>query len=160
MLIAEPTFAASPPAAFHSFCARHPGQCARVGRIGPVAMTAERWKQLRDVNAAVNRAIRSKPEPVHDRWDVLPNGGAGDCEDYVLTKRAKLIKLGWPSSALLVTVVRLRSGEGHAVLTVRTTDGDYVLDNLRGSIRRPHETGYRYFTRQSPANPRAWDAIR
>ena len=30
----------------------------------------------------------------------------GDCEDYVLLKRRLLRERGWPSSALLITVVR------------------------------------------------------
>jgi predicted transglutaminase-like cysteine proteinase len=157
-MLATPAFAASPPAAFWPFCATHPGQCARNGSGGPVAMTGERWRELRAVNAEVNRAIRPIVEKI-DRWSVLPNGGKGDCEDYALTKRMKLMRLGWPSSALLITVVRLPNGDGHAVLTVRTSEGLYVLDNLRGSIRRPQATGYRYFMRQSPGNPRVWEVV-
>ena len=39
------------------------------------------------------------------------------CEDYALLKRHELMQLGWPSSALLMTVVMDESFEGHAVLT-------------------------------------------
>jgi hypothetical protein len=31
---------------------------------------------------------------------------------------------GWPESKLLITVVRDENNEGHAVLTVRTDEGD------------------------------------
>ena len=36
---------------------------------------------------------------------------------------------GWPESKLLITVVRDENNEGHAVLTVRTDEGDFILDN-------------------------------
>ena len=52
-------------------------------------------------------------------------------------------------SDLLITVVRKPDGEGHAVLTVRTDKGDYVLDNLTDTVKPWEETGYRYLKRQS-----------
>jgi predicted transglutaminase-like cysteine proteinase len=78
---------------------------------------------------------------VIERW-TYPDLGMGDCEDYVLLKRRKLMELGWPQSALLITVVRDENGEGHAILTVRTTRGDYILDN-----------------RQSGKDPRQWVSL-
>ena len=53
----------------------------------------------------------------------------GDCEDYALLKRHTLIRKGWPVGSLLLTVVRDEKGEGHAVLTARTKQGDFILDN-------------------------------
>ena len=44
-------------------------------------------------------------------------------------KRKRLMARGWPTSSLLITVVRDEMGEGHAVLTVRTMQGDFILDN-------------------------------
>ena len=58
----------------------------------------------------------------------------GDCEDFVLLKRRKLINRGWPVGSLLVTVVRQKNGDGHAVLTVLTDRGDLVLDNLNPQV--------------------------
>jgi predicted transglutaminase-like cysteine proteinase len=52
-----------------------------------------------------------------DEWD-LPKD-RGDCEDFAILKKSELLRLGWPGSALLLTVAR-RGGEGHTVLTVRT----------------------------------------
>ena len=49
---------------------------------------------------------------------------------------------GVPQGALLVAYTRTRSGEGHAVLIVRTTEGDLVLDNLTGEIRSLRSSGY------------------
>lgn len=153
--------AASAPAAFYQFCAQNPSQCAAKGSGGAMKMDAKRWSELRSINGLVNRSIRETPDggPNGDQWKVLIGGGNGDCEDFALTKRAKLIQAGWPSSALLMTVVRTRRGDGHAVLTVRTNEGDFVLDNLHSSIRTPRATGYRFYTRQSESNPRTWVAI-
>lgn len=48
-----------------------------------------------------------------------------------------------PPSALRVAYVKTAAGEGHALLVVRTNDGDYVLDNLTTSIRKLAASGYR-----------------
>ncbi len=47
----------------------------------------------------------------------------------MLLKRRLLIRAGWPREALLITVVRDRKDEGHAVLTVKTDRGEFILDN-------------------------------
>jgi predicted transglutaminase-like cysteine proteinase len=47
-------------------------------------------------------------------------------------------------------------GQQHAVLVVRTTAGDLVLDNLRNAIVGWDETGYRYEKIQSPAKEWIW----
>ena len=86
--------------------------------------------------------------------------GAGDCEDYVLEKRRDLMSKGISLSDLLITVVRKPDGEGHAVLTVRTDEGDYVLDNLTDAIKPWEETGYRYLKRQSTTHTGRWVTIR
>ena len=85
---------------------------------------------------------------VVDRWN-YPDDGYGDCEDYVLLKRRLLIQLGWPREALLVTVVLDNEDEGHAVLTVTTDKGDYVLDNKE---ERKYCSGQRPATVSSSGN--------
>ncbi len=69
---------------------------------------------------------------------------AGDCEDFVLLKRKLLIEKGFPVNTLLITVVRKPDGEGHAVLTVRTAQGDYILDNLNNDVKLWNDTPYHY----------------
>lgn len=155
---------ASAPAAFQGFCSRHPAECApRNASSRPVVMNEKRWAELRAVNAEVNSSIREQTDyQIHgmaDVWSLPKAGGAGDCEDFALLKRSKLLKMGWPSSSLLVTVVRDHAGAGHAVLTVTTNEGDFVLDNRAGSIRPWAATGYTYYTRQSASNPRVWVAV-
>jgi predicted transglutaminase-like cysteine proteinase len=67
-----------------------------------------------------------------------------------------LIKAGWPRSALLITVVRDKKGAGHAVLTVRTTRGEFVLDNQEALVLPWEESGYRFVKRQSQSDPNTW----
>ena len=114
------------------------------------------------INKWVNEAI--KPLTNLDHWGLIevwsyPDDGYGDCEDYVLLKRRMLIESGWPREALLVTVVRDSKGEGHAVLTVTTNKGDYILDNQNEDILLWSETGYRFVKRQSQSNPNVWVSL-
>jgi predicted transglutaminase-like cysteine proteinase len=91
---------------------------------------------------------------------IYPDAGVGDCEDYVLEKRKMLFESGIAISNLLITVVRKPDGEGHAVLTVRTDNGDFVLDNLTDKVRLWSETGYRYMKRQASNHTGHWVSIR
>jgi predicted transglutaminase-like cysteine proteinase len=159
----QPMFgAALPPVGYVDFCRRFPAECQKTGRdTERVAMNAERWKILRQVNTHVNEKIA----PVSDQdlygqaeyW-AYPTD-AGDCEDFLLLKKRYLEGLGFPSSALLITVVLDEKGEGHAVLTVATDGGDYVLDNRRDAILRWSDTRYRFLKRQSWENPTRWVAL-
>jgi predicted transglutaminase-like cysteine proteinase len=77
----------------------------------------------------------------------------------VLLKRRILIQRGWPATALLITVVRDESNEGHAVLTVRTDRGDFVLDNKVNHVKAWADTPYTFVKRQSARNPLVWISL-
>ena len=133
-----------PPHGWVEFCARQPGECAGTTPAPrDIALSPEAWKNLVRVNKWVNQMI--KPLSDLEHWGVVehwsyPDDGYGDCEDYMLLKRRMLIQSGWPREAVLVTVVRNKKDEGHAVLTVTTNKGDYILDNQTDDIcsgRRP-----------------------
>lgn len=152
---------ANPPIGYLGFCRSFPAECKRHGKTGAVALTASLWTEL----IAVNRVINKQIEPVTDlefykieEYWTLPTD-YGDCEDYVLLKRQALIRQGWPSGALLVTVVFDEVGDGHAVLIARTDRGDFVLDNKVDAIKLWSQTPYRYVKRQSISNPDRWVAI-
>jgi predicted transglutaminase-like cysteine proteinase len=68
-------------------------------------------------------------------WWTYPRS-AGDCEDIALLKKRDLKARGFAESDLLITVVKKRDGSGQAILTVRTSEGDFVLDNLDLRVRR------------------------
>ena len=95
---------------------------------------------------------------VVERWN-YPDDGYGDCEDYVLAKRKMLMQQGWPREALLITVVRDQHGDGHAILTVKTDKGEFILDNQTNDILLWSDTGYRFVKRQSQSDPNVWIAL-
>jgi predicted transglutaminase-like cysteine proteinase len=148
------------PPAFKSFCARQKALCSTSGKSKVVELTAARKAELKAVNAAVNRRVAQRSDLATtgkaDSWN-LPMD-QGDCEDIAILKKSELIKLGWTASTLLLTVAR-SGNEGHTVLTVRTSDGDLVLDNRTSAIRDWARTPYRYFARQSQSNGAKWERI-
>ncbi|CFX38502.1 Transglutaminase [Candidatus Filomicrobium marinum] len=153
---------AQPPYGFVRFCESNPKYCAPHG-IAETRLTAtpERLIELDEVNRYVNDRIQPLTDQeiygVTEYW-TLPDK-YGDCEDYVLLKRQILIERGWPPSALLITVVRDEYGDGHAVLTARTSQGDYILDNKVSEVRVWSSTPYQYVMRQSYVNPRVWVSL-
>ncbi|MBP0574848.1 transglutaminase-like cysteine peptidase, partial [Mycobacterium tuberculosis] len=56
-------------------------------------------------------------------------------------------------------VVRDTKNDGHAVLSVLTDKGDYVLDNQSTQVLAWNQTEYRYIKRQSPLDTVRWEAI-
>jgi predicted transglutaminase-like cysteine proteinase len=151
------------PIGWVEFCVEYDPECKTTPSAPrDVVLSADAWKDLQRVNLWVNTNI--KPMTDMDHWGVVerwnyPDDGYGDCEDYVLQKRRMLIKAGWPREALLITVVRDRNGDGHAVLTVKTDKGEYILDNQRDDIVAWTDTGYRFVKRQSQADPNVWVSL-
>ena len=92
---------------------------------------------------------------VSEKW-TYPDEGKGDCEDIALLKRRILMREGMPRQALLMTVVRDETGAGHAVLTVVTDRGDFVLDSKTSRILAWEGTGYGFIKRQSQEHPNVW----
>jgi predicted transglutaminase-like cysteine proteinase len=155
-----------PPVGFVHFCAANPKECARYSlaeRMAParLTMTPKSWNLLHQVNTYVNSRIRPESDQalygIAEHWTYPVS--AGDCEDYLLLKKRKLEALGFPARDLRITVVLQEKGEGHAVLTVTTTEGDYVLDNRRNDILPWKDTKYTYLKRQSGDDPKRWVAL-
>lgn len=149
-----------PPMAFTQFCVRYANQCKPrriVFRGGPVRLTAERWEELKLVNSRINASIIPEPNLeglAGEKWLIGP--ARGDCNDYAVTKRAQLLKRGWPARALLLSEVVTSWGEHHLIVVVRTSMGDLVLDNLAGQIRPWSRAPYQWVRIQSPSNPNYW----
>lgn len=154
----------SQPIGHYEFCQANPVECnIRQRDNGPERMTGELWRQLVSVNVGVNAAVKPLNDiDIYGKEEVwaYPDKGIGDCEDYVLEKRRVLMRQGIPLSNLLITVLRKADGEGHAVLTVRTDKGDFLLDNLTDSVRRWDETDYRFLKRQATNHTGRWVTIR
>ena len=151
----------SVPYGWVDFCSRRPEECT-LGRLDPVdiKLTKKTWGLLNSINKLANGAIEPVTNLEHwgtlvDHWD-YPIDGKGDCKVYALYKRKLLVERGFPRQALLMTVVRDLDGEGHAILTVKTDRGEFVLDNLTDEIRPWDATGYRFVKRQSQSDPNVW----
>ncbi len=159
----ETTGTARPVQGWVKFCERFPGECElNVAEPATVTLTGRAWKTLNTVNRKVNTTVKPLTDQEHwgvvDRWD-LPDDGYGDCEDYQLLKRKILVEqYGFPRRALRMTVVIDEQGEGHAVLMVRTDEGDLVLDNKRSAILPWHETGY-VFVKREGQDGREWVSL-
>ncbi len=152
-----------PPIGWVEFCNELPRECdTRPMEARDVVLTPKAWKDLLRINKWVNDSIKPVTDLEHwgvvERWN-YPDDGYGDCEDYVLLKRRLLMQAGWPRQALLITVVRDKRGDGHAVLTVKTDKGEFVLDNQNEDVLLWSETGYRFVKRQSQTDPNVWVAL-
>jgi predicted transglutaminase-like cysteine proteinase len=152
--------AARAPIGWVEFCAANAGECATTPSAPrDIVLTPTALKDLVSVNRYVNDTIKPMTDIDHwgtiERWS-YPDDGYGDCEDYALLKRRLLIRAGWPREALLLTVVRDRHDEGHAVLTVKTDRGEFILDNQVEEVLPWYETGYRFIKRQSQRDPNLW----
>lgn len=160
---AQPQFGSTlPPAGFVSFCNRNPSRCAVAAITTPaLRMTAARWRVVQRLNRLVNARISpERDETLYGEAEFWTYpAAAGDCEDYALLKQRYLEGLGFPRSALLITVVFDEAGEGHAVLTLVTNEGDFILDNRNNSVRRWSDVGYSFLKRQSQQNPREWVSL-
>ena len=147
------------PIGHSEFCKAHRGECGSNSDVVDVEeLTDARWQALIAVNDRMNRDIVPVTDAdlykVEEFW-TYPDG-YGDCEDIALAKRRELIAEGWDASALLMAVVRETSGDGHAVLMVRTDRGDLVLDNQDGRVLLWNETPYQFLKRQSQADAGQW----
>ncbi len=154
---------AKAPVGWAEFCVEYRPECnTKPSTPRDVVLTPKAWSDMVKVNAWVNDTI--KPMTDMDHWGVVerwnyPDDGYGDCEDYVLLKRRILMQAGWPREALLITVVRDKKDEGHAVLTVKTNRGEFILDNQETQILPWNKTGYHFVKRQSQSDPNAWVSL-
>jgi len=152
----------SQPIGHYEYCKKFRADCSIKSRSSRAPkLTRARWKEMVGINTHANSSVRPVTDleyyNVEEHW-AYPDK-YGDCEDYVLLKRHRLMQRGWPASSLLVTVVRQTNGDGHAVLTVRTDKADYILDNLSNKIRPWNETEYHYLKRQSTKHSGHWSDI-
>lgn len=110
-----------------------------------------------DLYAAVNRAVNQQIQYATDRanygledyW-TRPKNGLGDCDDYTLEKRARLLAAGVPIEDLRIAFVEIPGVGYHAILVATDPErGDWVLDNRQEHLVRFSETGYRLISIQN-----------
>jgi predicted transglutaminase-like cysteine proteinase len=157
---ASPTLA---PFQHVRFCLRYPSDCkSNTTENERIDLDAQTTELLKRVNHSVNISIIPTPKSygpnLGDGWTIAPD--MGDCNDYAVTKRHKLIEKGLPSKALRLAVVRTASGIGHLVLVVVTKKGDIVMDDLTEVIRPWQSTDYDWLKIQSATDSKFWHEIR
>lgn len=125
----------------------------------------------REVNEAVGYCSDMELFGRGDFWTVVES--LGDCDDYTLTKRARLIRAGFPLYALRIVVVftetpagrarlnRRIAGEDfiegdHAALICSTERGDFLADNRFPHLIPLSLTGYT-IDRMQIAGASAWE---
>jgi predicted transglutaminase-like cysteine proteinase len=150
------------PFGYYEYCKRFASRCAMKEKQQKLQLNRDNWYDIVSINNLVNREIK----PVTD----LENYGKeefwtyptqrGDCEDYALLKRKILHERGIPLSTLLLTVVYDANDGGHAVLTVVTDKGDFILDNQESKVFRWQEAELTYLKRQSQKDPNRWENLR
>lgn len=100
-------------------------------------------ERLNGINRTVNSLVRYEPDAQNygakDHWaapsEILARG-KGDCEDYAILKMAALKELGLPPQSMSIVVVRdTRRNLYHAVLSVMTSQGYFILDNLSNEVK-------------------------
>lgn len=145
------------------FCLQYPDDCrSNSAESERIDLTSRSLELLERVNQRVNASIVSKSKAygssLEDTWTIAPD--RGDCNDYAVTKRHELLRRGFPSSALRLSVTKTAAGIGHLVLVVVTTKGDLVMDSLADAIQPWQSTDYQWLKIQSARDPHYWVGIR
>lgn len=140
------------PGQYAAFCAKEPEACALSGE--PEIEFAAAESLLERINRKVNAEIAFTPDLPGERgeecWE-FPAKGEGDCEDFALEKRRRLVAEGVPSAALTMAIVHHEVRFfPHAVLLAETTRGTWVLDNLVDELVCWDAVPYRYERRERP----------
>lgn len=142
-----------PPSQYALFCERHPNDCALSGDA-VLSTNPSLHKLLFTVNAAVNADVEFVPDMdrlgVDEQWE-FPSNCQGDCEDFALEKRRRLVEAGLSSASLTMAIVHHEvQFFPHAVLLVETNTGTWVLDNLYDEVMCWDAVPYRYERREQP----------
>jgi predicted transglutaminase-like cysteine proteinase len=151
------------PAGYIGFCLRYSDQC-EVSKDAPttLALTPDNWALLNRVNRDANSSIVYEDDQKHygisEYWTIATDG-YGDCEDFALTKRKALLEAGLPAGALRIALVLTEARERHAILTVTTDRGDFVLDSASDEVRPWTASHYVWLERQDPRQRWAWDRL-
>ncbi|PBB65017.1 transglutaminase [Mesorhizobium sp. WSM4312] len=119
--------------------------------------------KLSFVNSSINHAIAYKKDSVVygklDYWakpsEILERR-AGDCEDFAILKMAALLRAGIPAQSMSLVVLQDRKrGFFHAVLSVSTGSGVFILDSLSNVVSRDSDLPD-YVPLYSFSTDRAW----
>ncbi|UCI07286.1 transglutaminase-like cysteine peptidase [Mesorhizobium sp. B1-1-8] len=115
---------------------------AAFGAIVDIAGSKGFRDKLAFVNSSINRLIAYRKDSVVygklDYWatpaEILEHA-AGDCEDFAILKMAALLRAGIPAQSMSLVVLQDRRRKFfHAVLSVSTGSGIFILDSLSNNV--------------------------
>ncbi|RTM04486.1 MAG: transglutaminase [Hyphomicrobiales bacterium] len=121
------------------------------------------YDKLSFVNSTVNRLIAYKKDSLvygeFDYWakplEILDRR-AGDCEDFAILKMTALQRAGIPAQSMSLVILQDRKRNFfHAVLSVSTSGGTFILDNLSNIVLRDSDLPD-YQPLYSVSTNRAW----
>lgn len=127
-----------------------------------VELTPELMRLLSNVNRYFNSFRYEYDQVKHgqiDYWTArIDKFNAGDCDDYALSKRKRLIEEGVPYQCMFPTICTV-GNEGHLVLIVRTDVTDLLLDNIEQRVVGVDRVKYTWWFRLDPVN-KSWVALK
>lgn len=156
------TKSVSAPLGFDGICQRYAWACATRSSASREMGTDELMALAARVNGSVNARVRQVSDSRQYRRDevwALPTAQGGDCEDFALLKKRELIRLGVPPDRLLIATALTRKRAAHAVLVLRTSSGDMVLDNRTSRIKPWQSTGLSFLRIQNYQAPHRWRMV-
>ncbi len=145
---------ASTPLGFQIFCMKSPQHCNSSPSV-QIQASQQVLDLLQRVNNQVNGSIHPQLRSTQT-WEL--GARIGDCKDFAMNKWNKLQQMGVPAGALRLAIGFTAKGQGHAVLVVRTSQGDLVLDNLTSRILPISQVSHRLIA-MSTNNPRRWTSV-
>lgn len=160
--------------AFTKFCNGHPTECTQNGEEELIA-SRDIIPLLGSVNAEFKtNFVYALDEDLHgeiEKWqpavlldDAHPNIRklAGDCEDYAISLMEKLnsdVGVDYSSMSIAIVDPKIEGGTDlHALLMVRTEDGDIFLDN-NGAISRVDQSPYELIQAQAYKDKSIWQSV-
>lgn len=142
-----------PPSQYAAFCQTEPDVCSLEGQA-KIPWTDALHDLLFSVQHEVNTEIAFVPDWENSGQEELwcfPENGMGDCEDFALEKRRRLVAAGVPGAALTIAIAFHEvMFFPHAVLLAETTTGTWVLDNLYDDVLCWDAVPYIYTRREQP----------
>jgi predicted transglutaminase-like cysteine proteinase len=95
-----------------------------------------------DVNASVTYKTDLEQYNTDEWWTEA--GKFGDCEDYALLKREKLLEKGFTLAQINLVCCYTETQQYHCVLLVDTDKGWYILDNRYDWPTPPTQLPYKW----------------
>lgn len=158
-------FSMGVPIGYRGLCNHAPQFCqadrAVKKEVPPIPYTSRLKRLLSEVNTRWNTRIRpiTDEDKFNEREVWVGATDEGDCEEYAIAKKMELLSLGYSASQLLYAVVNSKySKTGHLVLVVRTSAGNFVLDNEDSRVLLWEEARYPHLHSHQRADaPSLWE---